>query len=1331
MTDGLCNNSVTDIEQDPYGILWVSTDAGISRYDGMTFYTRSLADKEPVALANLMNTPDGLTWSMAKFRPRICCFNRMTGYFVNVVFDGEDIQSRLLNIRTVGDDLLGVTPQALYRLKAQLTDNEVHVTAEKLLTTQDPFVNLFGQEGTAILPTAGRDLVLYTLQSGRTEHIPAGELLLQDPSHIRHSYLGDHHLWLCSDREGLICYDLNARRARHITVNEPENDIHEARVIDMARMSETAYLVSTRSSILRLTFDDAQLTQAAYHIDDLTPERHVYGGLLNERINCIYLDNHTRTLWVGTQGGGLMKLRLWSDDVFHIPAQREMGRINHIEQGAMGYIWVATETGLFRSDTREISPQMHFTRWRSTTFVGSHSMCRDGEYSVWIGNEHGDVIQLNTLNGEEVLYHPLSHPDAVRRLWYTDAHQLWMMGDSTLTVYDPKTRETLLSLSYKEMGYEVTYMAEDSDGAMWLGTTRGLKLATLNDHKLSTTDGYEQQLGMNPGYVRSLYINRYNTLFAAYTNKIITIDDKDKRVTGCLLVNRELLDGHVQCMMDDRNGNTWMGSNTGISTYNNRTGQVYHYDASNNYFDVAYLSDGELIWANATGLLYFAPRKVKAETNSRQLRFSSIEVNNVKLEIGREVNGQVILDRPAYLIDKLELDADNNNLDIIFTNMKYTTNPGRVFYRLLPDDTEWHTGWQGRVKLSALKAGHYTLEVRPPMPFEVETEVLTLPIHVRSHWFLTVWAFALYALLILGCGLGIHLYLQRKAARRHQHITEKEDLEEALDEEKGRREETVRSHRLRDNIHHTLAQEMRSPLSMAIVPLKELTQEGSMSDEAQQKARIAYHNAVYLQDICNQILNIYQMANSEGLLEVAPYTLSELADDAVRTSHDLLNVSEVTLDYDKTVRREEEVWADRSRITFILSNALSNAFRRIAYSGTVQMRIELAEIDGMKCGVFAVRDEAHNNLSQPFSIRLGTDDYSSLENQLHPEIGLEAMRDAALEHDGDIVISHEQGHGTDLRLYLPLGRTHFEGRTGISFGEPDILVPDEEEVTEQIEAEERNAALTDERPLTLKPVTPETKFKVLVIEDNADIRLYLKVLLATRYNVVLAENGQEGIRVARKEEPDLILMDIMMPVMDGLQCCSILKEDLKTCHIPVIMLTALTSDEDVMKGLDTGADDYILKPFNPDILRSKIKNLIQSRVDLKRIYTRMLMTTTPSTPDDNDSASNEPRGIEDPFIVEMLDQVRAHMQDPDFNVKRLAETMNMSQPTLYRKVKQLTNYSIIELIRGVRLKEAAELLKSKKYSVQEVAERVGYNDVPTFRKHFIDLYGTTPSNFNS
>ena len=257
---------------------------------------------------------------------------------------------------------------------------------------------------------------------------------------------------------------------------------------------------------------------------------------------------------------------------------------------------------------------------------------------------------------------------------------------------------------------------------------------------------------------------------------------------------------------------------------------------------------------------------------------------------------------------------------------------------------------------------------------------------------------------------------------------------------------------------------------------------------------------------------------------------------------------------------------------------------------------------------------------------------------------------------------------------------------------------------------------------------------VLLAEDN-ELNAEIAAVQLEEFgmNVERAVDGKNAVEIFRNHPEgtfDVILMDVMMPVMDGFECCRILKEDLKTCHIPIILLTALVGDEDVVKGIELGADDYILKPFNPEILRTKVKRLIKSRVELKQIYTKLLMPSINAIGDiqeENDIAIK----IEDPFVTQILKIINDNLQNQEFNVKKLAEMLNMSQPTLYRRVKQLTNFTIIELVRGVRLKRSAELLRTKKYSVQEVAEMVGYNDIPTFRKHFVDFYGTTPSTFNS
>lgn len=249
----------------------------------------------------------------------------------------------------------------------------------------------------------------------------------------------------------------------------------------------------------------------------------------------------------------------------------------------------------------------------------------------------------------------------------------------------------------------------------------------------------------------------------------------------------------------------------------------------------------------------------------------------------------------------------------------------------------------------------------------------------------------------------------------------------------------------------------------------------------------------------------------------------------------------------------------------------------------------------------------------------------------------------------------------------------------------------------------------------------------MIVEDHKDIRLYLKVLFGKDYNIIMATNGQEGVDMAIKEQPDLILCDVMMPVKDGFECCKEVKEGLDTCHIPFIMLTAKVEDEDIVRGLELGADDYILKPFTPSILKAKVRNLINGRVNLKQMYTKLLVL--PEHGNSETDEGTEEVKMEDPFIASLVKIIEENIREADFNVKRLASDMNMSQPTLYRKVKQSTDFTIIELIRGVRMKKAAVLLKQKVYAVQEVAEMVGYNDIPTFRKHFVDTFGSTPSTY--
>lgn len=378
--------------------------------------------------------------------------------------------------------------------------------------------------------------------------------------------------------------------------------------------------------------------------------------------------------------------------------------------------------------------------------------------------------------------------------------------------------------------------------------------------------------------------------------------------------------------------------------------------------------------------------------------------------------------------------------------------------------------------------------------------------------------------------------------------------------------------------------------------------------------------------------------------------------------------------------------------------------------------------DGVRYCVITVEDNGKNQVKI-------TNDALQLD-LTGAELGYDVMEKIIQLHHGTIMLKSTEREGTEVVVELPVNKEVLQNDPNILFVDPESL---DESGDTSVSAEEksREVPVPEETVMEMaasEPVSVQReKKKLLIVEDHKDIRLYLKMLFGKEYDLLIATNGQEGVELAVNELPDLILCDVMMPVKDGFECCREIKENLVTCNIPFIMLTAKVEDEDVIHGLELGADDYILKPFTPGILKAKVHNLINGRVHLKQMYTQLLM---PPEDGNSDASSIEEKvKVEDPFITAVVKIIEENMCEADFNVKKLASELNMSQPTLYRKVKQSTDFTIIELIRGVRMRKAAVLLKQKIYAVQEVVEMVGYNDIPTFRRHFVDAFGTTPSTY--
>ena len=492
---------------------------------------------------------------------------------------------------------------------------------------------------------------------------------------------------------------------------------------------------------------------------------------------------------------------------------------------------------------------------------------------------------------------------------------------------------------------------------------------------------------------------------------------------------------------------------------------------------------------------------------------------------------------------------------------------------------------------------------------------------------------------------------------------------------------------INDNFFIETIHEMRTPLSLVLGSLALVVQNDDPEKDMSTQLLSAYRNTLAMQDLADQLIGTHRSNDVANYLRIARYDMVEIARQICDIFVDWVAMNNIDFRIN-TQTPTLWVWMDRRKMEFALRMLLSNAFKNTFVYGKVTLDISVVNENGKAYSALVVTDE-------------GLDEDESTRR------GLKQIMDMA-DAIGGMYRSESDKNGTSYIIMIPLGKQHLLDRR-VEFVEPEsdlvkLNAHQKEEIAELIH---------------VIPQKKETGKKLLVIDDSDQIRWFLKHVFNKEYQILEARNGQDGINVALKEEPDLILCDVMMPVKDGYETCREIKNDPKMAQTPVVMLTAKVESEDVITGIEAGADDYITKPFDVEILRSKINSLMKKRDDMKRYFSN---SSAASHNEENTLSTN-------PFMDAVVKNIEKHLDDSTFEAKVLADSLNMSLPTLYRKIKQYSDLSILELTRNIRLKKAAELLASQQYSVQEVAEMVGFNDTATFRKRFTEQYGVTPSQY--
>lgn len=495
---------------------------------------------------------------------------------------------------------------------------------------------------------------------------------------------------------------------------------------------------------------------------------------------------------------------------------------------------------------------------------------------------------------------------------------------------------------------------------------------------------------------------------------------------------------------------------------------------------------------------------------------------------------------------------------------------------------------------------------------------------------------------------------------------------------------------IQDNFFIETIHEMRTPLSLVLGSLALVVQNDDPEKDMSTQLLSAYRNTLAMQDLADQLIGTRRSNDVANYLRVARYDIVEISRQICDIFVDWVAMNNVDFRIN-TQAPALWVWMDRRKMEFALRMLLSNAFKNTFAYGKVTLDISVVREDGKAYCSLSVSDEG---LDEDESTRRGLKQIIDMTDDI-----------------GGKYVSDSNKNGTTYTIMIPLGKQHLLERR-VEFVEPEsdlVKLNDrqKEEIAEFIQ---------------VIPQNKETGKKLLVIDDSDQIRWFLKHVFTKEYQILEARNGQEGIDVARKESPDLILCDVMMPVKDGYATCREIKSDPEMGQIPVVMLTAKVESEDVITGIEAGADDYITKPFDVEILHSKINSLMKKQEEMKRYFIKE------NSSSNADSSVNGTAPV-NPFMDAVIKNIEKHLDDSTFEAKVLADHLNMSLPTLYRKIKQYSDLSILELTRNIRLKKASELLASQQYSVQEVAEMVGFNDTATFRKRFTEQYGVTPSQY--
>ena len=991
----------------------------------------------------------------------------------------------------------------------------------------------------------------------------------------------------------------------------------------------------------------------------------------NDRIiRVVYQDG--QDLWLGTMYDGVYIYNRRTKKTRHIPEGRgsgtlQDGQIRCIYKDKIGHFWIGTKRGL-----SEYYPSNN--RIRNYNRYGEVNLPHNWVHDV-----------LEDQNGD-----------------------LWIATFNGIARYDRELDRFIHIDPYKTLvNSRVFCMIVDRNNNLWVGTHGG-GLTCLK--RTADRDVFEPVHYINvPGDETTLSSNRIFSLLEDSNGNIWAatdygLDKVDPETGHIKRYTKEngLLDDIVVTVAEDLDHNIWIASKKGLSKLEPQTERFFHFNEKDglqtNEFseNASFLNkdSGEMIFGNSIGAVAFYPSAIKTNQIHPKVMLTGLQVLNKDVKPGESVNGRVLLTKQMSLTDEITFDNAHRSFTIEFAALQFA-NPYSNQYKYMLEgyDKDWmETSARRRfATYSNLPSGKYVFKVKASNDDGVWNEdAKTLNITIRPPWWMSIWAFIGYFVILTAIIYGTLLY-----------IIARFQLKNEVRYEKMKARKVSELNQQKEEFFTNISHELRTPLSLLLDPLRKLNAGQVDSVSMGYYHSLMYQNAQRLSRLINELLDFKKIESNMFDLKPTQDDLVEFLiniGNAFRLTADERNIEfNITSNYPVIVAN-----FDSSVLEKITFNLLSNAFKYNRDGGKVDFKISLdtAQKSGEYYPITMVIADngmgiAKDNLAKIFEAYFqGLKEYK----REGTGIGLSLTKELVTLQGGDIKVESELGVGTTFSVTLPIG---------VSFSKV------ENTFDEELNSEDNDWIDDSEEEMPAKAT-------ILIVEDDPDVRTYLKNNLATQYEIIEAENGAIGWRIATDKVPDLVISDLMMPESDGFELCKRIKSDKRTSHIPVIILTALSSDQTTLSAFQSGADAYVTKPFSSAILQARIKNLIASRNIIIENFSKNPFI------DIKKMAGNK---LDEDLLQNAIVCIEEYISEPEFNIDMLADKMGLNRRQLSQKVKTLMGQTVNEFVKTVRLNKAAELLLTTDDTVSEIAYKLGYTAPANFSRSFSKQFGKTPTDY--